>query len=138
MTLEGARQVHNRRLSRLECAKFAIARFQRLICCLWQEFSHGLQGFCTKIWPLILQGVLVVQFRGKNIPSFTAGVLGIPRANLDSVSEPYIWATFSERPYNRDDTAAILELPQKIEGDNWVEHGEGKEFYAVAQIEYNE
>jgi hypothetical protein len=96
------------------------------------------QGFCTKIWPLILQGVLVVQFRGKNIPSFTAGVLGIPRANLDSVSEPYIWATFSERPYNRDDTAALLELPQKIEGDNWVEHGEGKEFYAVAQIEYNE
>jgi hypothetical protein len=39
--------VHNRRLSRLECAKFAIARFQRLICCLWQEFSHGLQGLRT-------------------------------------------------------------------------------------------
>jgi len=73
------------------------------------------QGFCTKIWPLKLQGVLVVQFRGKKFPSFTAGVLCIPRANLDSVSEPYIWATFSERPYNRDDTAALLELPQKIE-----------------------
>ena len=48
MTLEGARQVHNRRLSRLECAKFAIARFQRLIRCLWQEFSHGLREFCTE------------------------------------------------------------------------------------------
>jgi len=25
-------------------------------------------------------------------------------------------------------------IAQKIEGDNWVKHGESKEFYAVAQI----
>src|SRR5580704_16994997 len=105
MTLEGARQVHNRRLSRLECAKFAIARFQRLICCLWQEFSHGLQDTRTKIRALIFTGFLAAQVRSENIPPFTAGVLsnacdGRDQAagdSLDPVREPYTGNAFRQR-----------------------------------------
>jgi hypothetical protein len=41
---------------------------------LTPDFSHGLQEFRSKIWPLILQGFLSAYVRCENIPPFTARV----------------------------------------------------------------
>jgi hypothetical protein len=63
----------------------------------------------------------------------SSGGASISRDNLDSVSETS-GPPSRNGPSYRDSAATLLELPQKIEGDNWVEHGESKEFHAVAQI----
>jgi hypothetical protein len=81
----------------------------------------------------------------QNITSFTAGVLLVTKRPSGGGSESRVTPSSSPAkltsgppsrngPSHRGAAAALLELPQKIEGDIWVKHGESKEFYAAAQI----
>jgi MinD superfamily P-loop ATPase len=50
-TRVGARQMHDRRFSRLEFANCTIARFHCSIRCLWEEFSHVCKNFAHENTP---------------------------------------------------------------------------------------